>query len=83
MALQADVKQDKILVGAVSGRLDCAECPAAGRRRGEVWEANAYRETGRMRTVDGAVFFPISGCEFGGDKTGVAAPFSGRRSSAA
>jgi hypothetical protein len=68
VAEEADVKQD--FGGAVSGRLDCAGLQLRGdgeARRGEVREANAYRWTGRMRAVDGAVFFLISRGGFGGE----------------
>ena len=68
MAEEADVKQD--FGGAVAGRLDCAGLQLRGdgeARRGEAWEVKAYRWTGRMRAVDGAVFFLISRGDFGGE----------------
>jgi hypothetical protein len=68
VAEEADVKQD--FGGAVSGRLDCADLQLRGdgeARRGEVWETKAYRQTGSMRAVDGAVFFLILRGDFGGE----------------
>ena len=78
MAEEADVKQD--FGGAVSRRLDRADCSCGGRRgekkRGVGGELRTGEQTGRMRAVDGAVFLRISRCDSGGDKLAVAAPFS-------